>query len=1208
MSRESVCYRGAGRMLRRWLTTIAVTVVVMFLLAAQSLAGETKDRVIVGVYENPPLTFTDTDGQIKGLFADLLNHWSALEELRVEYRRGSFSELTSALVKGEIDILPVVAATPGRERLMDFPKNSVIPNWGRVYVRPGSDLKTFRDLDGARVAVLGGDLHYDSIRALLRQQGIQPEYVEYGTYEGVLAAVAHKNAEAGVANRLVGHVLANKFDLAKPLRHLGEPFSRADVTFAVSKKAPPGLLGKLDTYLKHVRDDSRSVYYASMDHWVGPLAPVRPPKGIPAAILWLIGLLVCAVLAAVGFNLFLRREVAKRARALQESEQKYHHLFDGLNEAAFLAEVGTGYIIETNAEAEALLGIPRTDIVGLLQSEIHPATQARLQKQKFKEALKSQKPISYDSAVLRKDGKLVPVSLTAQTVDVHGRQCVMTLCRDLTALQQAERALRESEERYRSIFETAGSLIVLMDIDGTVLDCNSCVYDFTGYTRDEIVGTHMFKFVHPDFRRQAEESLHEVMLQGSTRNHEYKLVRKDGSALYSRINSAALRNVEGEFTRVVLIISDITQMKRAQQELRVSEEKYRTLVERAHDGIAIVQDGIIKYANPRMTEMFGWSPQETVGTAFEDYFQSEPKELAAIRDYYQKRMEGEDAPETYELAATSKDGRRVNAEISANRITYQGKPADLVFVRDVTERKRAEEAVRQERDRAQQYLDIAQVILVVLNKEGLVALINHEGCRMLGYSERELIGRNWFEISLPERSREEVRDHFEAVLHGQMPKAGGLEHENPVLTKSGEERIIEWRNVLVRNENGDVVGSLSSGQDVTDRRKAERALREREAQLRQAAKMDSIGRLAGGVAHDFNNLLTGIIGYTEFTLEALPEGEQCHRDLSEVYKLAERASNLTRQLLAFGRRQRLEPTVLNVNTLVEDMSRMLRRLIGEDVELKLDIDPKVGNVRADQGQIEEVLLNLAVNARDAMPDGGVLTIQTANVALDRDYVRTHLDAKEGPHVMLAITDTGLGMDKETLEHVFEPFFTTKTEAGMGLGLASVYGVVHQHGGSVIADSEPAKGTTFRVYLPRVDAPLSAAPQHEKVEVPHGTETVLLVEDEQSVREMAQSSLERNGYKVLPAATADEARRLMAEHSAEVNLVLMDVVMPNANGYELFAKLAAERPSLKVLYMSGYAEKHADSHDPSGRRTPFLAKPFTPGRLAVEVRKVLDAKA
>ena len=394
---------------------------------------------------------------------------------------------------------------------------------------------------------------------------------------------------------------------------------------------------------------------------------------------------------------------------------------------------------------------------------------------------------------------------------------------------------------------------------------------------------------------------------------------------------------------------------------------------------------------------------------------------------------------------------------------------------------------------------------------------------------------------------------------------------------------------------------LVLSQDVTERRQLEQ-------QLRQSQKMEAIGQLAGGVAHDFNNLLTAILGYSDLLATEVGEKSPLLESIDEIRKAGERAASLTRQLLAFSRRQVLEPKVLDLNALIVNLEKMLRRLIGEDVQLITVLDRAVGHVRADAGQIEQVILNLAVNARDAMPKGGTLTIETQDVELDEAYARNHVTVRPGSYVMLAVTDTGEGMSTETKSHLFEPFFTTKGQGkGTGLGLATVYGIVKQSGGYVWVYSELGRGTAFKVYLPRVEGTVEAIAARGPTSASlRGTENVLLVEDDQSVRTLTRILLETNGYTVLDAGGIEEALKIVRDHSGPIQLLLTDVVMPEMGGSDLAARVLALRPETRVIYMSGYTDDVVVRHGLVAEGLSFLQKPFTPEALARKVREVLDA--
>ena len=476
--------------------------------------------------------------------------------------------------------------------------------------------------------------------------------------------------------------------------------------------------------------------------------------------------------------------------------------------------------------------------------------------------------------------------------------------------------------------------------------------------------------------------------------------------------------------------------------------------------------------------------------------------------------------------------------------------------------------------------------------------------RMLGYSVQQWLSTPnfWLTIVHPEDRERAAREAAEFFTTGK----GGISQFRWV-AQDGRVVWVEARSTVICDDKGNPVGMRGVTMDITAGKEAERARAHLEEQLRQAQRMEAIGRLAGGVAHDFNNLVTVINGYADLTLMKLEPGHLLSLNVTAIKKAGERAVDLTRQLLAFSRRQLLQPRFLDLNSLITDSAKMLEHLLGEDIELLTILDPELGPVKADAGQMDQVILNLAVNARDAMPQGGKLTLETRNVILDEDYAQQHLSLESGSYVALAITDTGCGMDAETLSRIFEPFFTTKEQGrGTGLGLATVYGIIRQSGGSIWVYSEPGRGTTFKIYLPRIEGPVAESEETRgEPESPGGTETLLVVEDDELVRKLTCEALRHYGYQVLEAANGGEALLACEKLQVPVSLMITDVVMPQMSGRELADRLHQLHPEMGVLYMSGYTDDAVIRHGLSDTAMFFLQKPFTPSALAIKVREVLD---
>jgi two-component system, cell cycle sensor histidine kinase and response regulator CckA len=549
------------------------------------------------------------------------------------------------------------------------------------------------------------------------------------------------------------------------------------------------------------------------------------------------------------------------------------------------------------------------------------------------------------------------------------------------------------------------------------------------------------------------------------------------------------------------------------------------------------------------------------------------------------------------------DGRGIGAMIIGSTHSNVTSDDSLAFVRAIGNQivqslalTRSVASLRASEERYRTLLESASDAIAVLTLDGIVREVNHRWEELTGLPRAQLIGRHARDLA-PGRTGIESTRTFEGAVTGPANRTMPVEIAGP----AGTWVLVDVTSTIV--EVGGESLMLTISHDVTEHRRLE-------DQLHHAQKLEGIGQLAGGIAHDFNNLLTIILGFAELAMTELQAEDPAHADLVEIAQASERAAALTRQLLAFSRKQVLEPKILDLNAVVIGMEPLLRRLIFENIDLTVALPPDVDPVYMDPSQIERVLVNLVINATDAMPRGGRLTLQTANFIVDERYQRGHLPVAAGAYVMLGVSDTGVGMDATTSTRIFEPFFTTKgPDKGTGLGLATVYGIVKQSGGDVWVYSEPGLGTTFKIYLPRAPAgvqPATSLSNTPVVEVPLGVETILLVEDDKDVRGLARTRLERSGYRVLEAADPREAGELASTFAGEIHLLLSDVIMPHSEGEPLIDRLDAVRPGLKVLYISGYADEAVVRRGVLREGMPFLQKPFTPGTLARKVREVLDA--
>jgi len=656
-------------------------------------------------------------------------------------------------------------------------------------------------------------------------------------------------------------------------------------------------------------------------------------------------------------------------------------------------------------------------------------------------------------------------------------------------------------------------------------------------------------------------------------------------------------------------VGQFVESRRAEFALRESEGMYRNLIGNLVDVVMeIDSEGKFSYVSPQVLDVFGYTPEESVG--LDAFSFVHPDDLSKCME----AMATTDEVKVFEYRSRHKDGHYIEVS-TTGRIVPDGCGGLKIvsIVKDISELKRTEFALRESEVQLSNALQMAQAGHWEYGVDSDVFTFNDSFYRIFRTTAAEQGG---YQMSSAEYARRFCHPDDAAMVEQEVQAS--LETDDPEYSRQIEHRIlyadgevgyITVRFFIVKDSQGRTVSIFGVNQDITAQKLAEQEREQLEEQLRQSSRMEAIGQLAGGVAHDFNNLLTAILGNCELLDLDIEQGSPLRGGLKEISKAGQRAVSLTRQLLAFSRRQVLQPVVLDLNAVIPDVDKMLRRLLGEDIDLSTTLAPELGRVRADPGQLEQVLMNLAVNARDAMPGGGRLTIETQNVKLDEEYAASHIDVQPGPHVLLVVSDTGDGMDAQTRARAFEPFFTTKDKGkGTGLGLATVYGIVKQSGGNIWIYSEPGQGTTFKIYLPRIDEPaetIERSAPAARAEAPRGSETVLVVEDDAAVRSLTARILERGGYEVLTAQDGAEALYLSDAEQGPIQLLLTDVVMPGQSGRQVAASLLEQRPEMKVLFMSGYTDNAIVHHGVLEEGTAFIQKPFTPEELARRVREVLD---
>jgi PAS domain S-box-containing protein len=675
--------------------------------------------------------------------------------------------------------------------------------------------------------------------------------------------------------------------------------------------------------------------------------------------------------------------------------------------------------------------------------------------------------------------------------------------------------------------------------------------------------------------------------------------RRDGSKVWIDARVTRIKNEMGAPLGILGLAHDVSERKRAEAALRASEAEFRTLSEAVPQIVwATRPDGWTIYFNQRWMDYTGLALEESLGHGWNKPFHPEDQQRAWDAWRHATATVG---PYSLECRLRRADGvyrwwliRGVPLrDDTGNVVKWFG------TCTDIDDLKRAEAERAEFLARLNLQIERLPLAYLLSGPDFRYTRWNPAAERLFGFTEAEVLGKHPFEVIVLPQSQPQVADIFARLAAGDMNAHDLAEN----VTRDGRIIVCEWFNTPLVDSAGQVVGCLSLAADITEKRSLEQ-------QLRQSQKMEAVGQLAGGVAHDFNNLLTIISGSSELLLLKMPAGDPSRSLVEEIHRAGERSASLTRQLLVFSRKQVIQPRVLDLDAVVVDAEKLLRRVLGEDVRLETALRPLSGKVKADSGQLEQVLMNLAVNARDAMPTGGRLTIETAEAELSEDYARLHSGVRPGPYILLAVSDTGTGMTAEVKARIFEPFFTTKEAGkGTGLGLAVVHGIVKEAGGHVGVYSEVGRGTTFKVYLPRVNEPTRAGKSPSDIQPARGgTETILLVEDEDGVRALSRHVLQGYGYKVLEAADGNEALRI-ASRQGPIQLLVTDVVMPGGlGGRHLAERILTLHPRTRVLYVSGYTDDAVVRHGVLEEQVHFLQKPFSPVALAHKVREVLDTPA
>ena len=1148
----------------------------------------------------PPYIFHDSTGQIQGILADQWRLWQEKTGIPVEIVAMDWKDALAGMKAGRFDVIDTAFYTEERAGWLEYGKAYARIEVAAFFNNEISGIVDVDSLKGFAVAVKEGDAAIE----LLRGHGVN-NLLLYKGYEEMIQAAKDRKVNVFVIDKPPALYFLHKYGLQQQY-HVSRPFHSGEFHRAVAKGNTP-LLRELEAGFARI--SPRELEEIERKWYGAPLLNLFSAREVLLGAAILLGLIV----GLFYWNRTLRRAVHKRTvelensqEELQQSEARYRGLVENAN-SIILRMDSMGRIAFLNEFAQEFFGYRLEEVIGeSVIGTIVPETDSAGRNLRDMIADIGQRPELYmtnENENMRWDGSRVWLSWTNRPLYNPEGEVREILCvgNDISDLKRTQEALRRERERLESVIEGSQLGAWEWNIQSNETVFNPVWASMLGYTIEELTPYDYdtwVRLVHPEDLPRAVEALTRCV-DGHSAEYdcELRMQHKDGHWVWVLDRGRILtRDAGGRPLLMFGTHTDITGMKRAEEELRATSQLLTLFIKHSPIYAYIKEvrpnESRTLFASDNFQEMLGVSAAEMIGKPMRELFPPEFADKITADDW---------------LVVSQGMIVHLDEELGGRHYTTIKFPIRLEerhllagYTIDITERKRAEEELRRRENQLQKILEILPIGLWFADREGNLLRGNPMGITIWGADPRASIAdygifKAW---RLPSRTPVTADDW--ALVRTIREGVTIVDELLEIETFDGRRKTILNYSTPVFDDAGNLDGAIVVNLDVSERQALEH-------QLIQAQKMDSIGRLAGGVAHDFNNMLSVILGHAELAMQMLDQDHPLHGRLHSIHEAASRSAALTQQLLAFARKQTVAPRVLDLNETVAGMLNMLKRLIGENIDLVWQPFADAGSVRIDPTQVDQILVNLFVNARDAIGDTGKVTIETGAVAFDEAYCIRHAGYLPGEYVLLAVSDNGCGMDAETLACLFEPFFTTKQMGqGTGLGLATVYGIVRQNEGFVNVYSEPGQGTTFRIYLPRYGTvgervASSQAPSPAR----GGQETILLVEDEPMILELTVAMLEPLGYTVLPAGTPGHAIRLAQEHSGPIHLLVTDVVMPEMNGRDLARNLTLLYPDIRRLFMSGYTANVIAHHGVLDEDVHFIQKPFTLQALAAMVRQALD---
>jgi PAS domain S-box-containing protein len=954
----------------------------------------------------------------------------------------------------------------------------------------------------------------------------------------------------------------------------------------------------------------------------GRIRSAPPP---PAALFWrdwrFYGALGIALLMAWAGPLVwtrtLRRMVSKRTDELRKSEERFRTAFESASDCILIWDKEYNYLY-ANQSAIDHVGSTRDRVVGknIRDGLGHIPDFMHLWMSRVDKVFATKEVLHVqDESIINKE-QVYTDSIISPLLSTDGT--VLAVCvvyRNITELKRAEEELRREKEFTETALNTLSDIFLVFDpTTGKPILWNHAFSEVSGYTDEEIKSMKAPDAWCAGEDLEAVAANSEKILKTGHGMMQLSLITKSGQRVLIEYSTSLIKDDHGAAKYIISVGRDITKRKQAEEKLQQSEESHRALLNSLSSGIVVhATDTSILYANSTACKLLGLSEEQLMGRESTDpqwKFLNDDKSDMILEDYPVNRIISTNKPLHNLVVGVVRPHIGDIAWLLTNGYSGHDDPGQnkeiIITFTDITERKLAEEglvASLKESERLRSALDMVPAHIYIKDTHSRYLYANQSTLELFGVSSQELVGSEDSKFFPPE-----TVNHLH-TLDSRVFQGTQTNEEIESRDSHGNRQVYSEIKTPILSETGkEIAGLVGISTNITERKQAEEEKEKLESQLRQAQKMEAVGRLAGGVAHDFNNMLGVILGHAEMALERIKPNQPFHADLTEIKKAAERSADLTRQLLAFARKQTVAPQVVDLNNAVAGMTQMLQRLIGEDIEMAWIPGKKVWPVKIDPSQIDQILANLCVNAQDAIADVGKVTIETNNAVFDEATCADHLGFMPGEYVMLAVSDDGCGMDTETLKNIFEPFYTTKEVGkGTGLGLATVYGAVKQNSGFIKVVSEPDQGTTFKIYLPRHWAQAAPVPDKRPDAPAGGHETILLVEDEPAILRMTTMMLELEGYTVLEADTPGKAIELAQTYSGEIDLLMTDVVMPEMNGRALAKNLLSQYPKLKRLFISGYTADVIAHHGVLDKGVNFIQKPFSKPKLMMKVREALNSE-